>query len=436
MDKKREVMPILTASVIALIVTGVVRWILPGGTVIKQQPLKKELSLPDIPLMAKETKKKTVEIQVLVTKNPIKKDEKIVLAKTEWKKWPADALQGYFIAKDNKGTPLNNGADFANAQKMWAKNDIPAGIPLVMAMLTDADPQKILLEQKKKKEAEEKKLKEKQAAEKKKQANDSGIKPGYRAVTFSIDQKAPVSSSMIKPGQLIDIIIEENAGGKTKTHTYTAVKIIAVDGKTQKDIEAEARNRDSGGFSLGSITSFGNPKNITLEIHANMVNTMLKQAGNQGVLLSLRNQDEADHKDALSQTGEEDPIVRNMIVKQIESMNKSTAADKLMDIKKRKIETDRDISLLLKNLHSSAGRQIEMWKRAEKYKDNGSSAANGGKYEIMSGRIVGNIEQPQEDKTVVRIFRKLESSEIEFDKTGKKSDSKSSSSSSGVSRDN
>ena len=79
MGNKKDVLPIIMASAVALVVTGIVRWILPGGTVIKQQPLQKELSLPNIPLMIKEEKKKIMDVQVLVTSSAFKKDEKIVL---------------------------------------------------------------------------------------------------------------------------------------------------------------------------------------------------------------------------------------------------------------------------------------------------------------------------------------------------------------------
>ena len=143
MNSKKDILPIVIASVIALVVTGIVRWLIPGGTVIKQQPLKKELSLPDIPLMIKTEQKKVLEVQVLVTNADIKKDERISLAKLTWKNWPANALQPHFIAKDNKETPLNNRADYNNALNMWARNEIPSGMPLTISMLTSNDPVEI-----------------------------------------------------------------------------------------------------------------------------------------------------------------------------------------------------------------------------------------------------------------------------------------------------
>ncbi len=140
MGNKKDVLPIIVASGVALVITGIVRFLLPGGTVIKQQPLKQELSLPDIPLLVKSDQKKAKEIQVLVTSTEIKKGEKIVQGKLTWRTWPENAIQPNFIAQDKKGTPLNNKTDYNNALNMWANNDIPDGIPLILGMLTNIDP--------------------------------------------------------------------------------------------------------------------------------------------------------------------------------------------------------------------------------------------------------------------------------------------------------
>ena len=64
MGNKRDIVPIVIASAVALVVTGIIRWMIPSGsTIIKQQPIKKELSLPDIPLMIKSEQKKIKEVQ-------------------------------------------------------------------------------------------------------------------------------------------------------------------------------------------------------------------------------------------------------------------------------------------------------------------------------------------------------------------------------------
>ena len=214
MGNKKDILPIVMASAIALVVTGVVRWMMPGGTVIKQQPLKKELSLPDIPLMIKSEQKKVKEIQVLVTNTTIKKDERIVQGKLAWKTWPANAVQSHFIAQDNKGTPINNRTDYANALNMWAKSEIPEGIPLTLTMLTSDDPVEVARRQK---EAEEAKNREKKKKEKE---EDTSIKVGYRAVSFQMDQRTPIPSSMIAPGDYVDVRINSFDESKQKAHIY------------------------------------------------------------------------------------------------------------------------------------------------------------------------------------------------------------------------
>ena len=115
MGNKKDVLPIVVASAVALVITGIVRVFLPTGVVVKQQPLKKELSLQNIPLMIKSEQGKAKEVQVLVTNVEIKKDEKIVQDKLIWRTWPGNVVQPNFIAQDNKGAPLNNRTDHSNA---------------------------------------------------------------------------------------------------------------------------------------------------------------------------------------------------------------------------------------------------------------------------------------------------------------------------------
>ncbi len=426
MGNKKDIIPIVTASVIALVVTGVVKLLLPGGTVIKRQPLKKELSLPDIPLMEKKEKKKVLRVQVLITNAEIKKDQKITESNLIWKKWPADALQAYFIARDKEGNPLNNGADYSNALKMWAKNDIPQGIPLVMDMLTDKDP--AIIAEKKKKEQEEKAKKEQEEKKKKKkkeQEESNIIKPGYRAITLPIDQKATISGSMIIPGQLIDVIIDENIGQKIRTHTYRALKIIAVDGKTKEDYLKEENS--SGAFGNLSVSKFFNPKSITLEVKANMVNIMLKQVGSNGVVLSLRNQNEKVSNYGEDSSYDEEMSMKNSLINEIIDMNRMTSKEILLDSKRKKEREEKNLSMLIKNMNDVGSRGGSTW--FDNNKSEGALPVNektnesAGKYEISAGRIVGNVEKQKEEKNkieVVRIYRKLTPDKIEFDKNGKK----------------
>ncbi len=424
MGSKKDIIPIVTASVIALVVTGVVKWLLPGGTVIKRQPLKKELSLPDIPLMEKKEKKKVLRVQVLITNAEIKKDQKITESNLIWKKWPADALQAYFIARDKEGNPLNNGADYSNALKMWAKNDIPQGIPLVMDMLTDKDP--TIIAEKKKKEQEEKAKKEQEEKKKKKEQEESNIiKPGYRAITLPIDQKATISGSMIIPGQLIDVIIDENIGQKIRTHTYRALKIIAVDGKTKEDYLKEENSTST--FGSLSVSKFFNPKSITLEVKANMVNIMLKQVGSNGVVLSLRNQNEKVPNYGEDSSYDEDMSMKNSLINEIIDMNRMTSKEILLDSKRKKEREEKNLSMLIKNMNDVGSRGGSTW--FDNNKSEGTSSINekpdvsAGKYEISAGRIIGNVEKQKEEKNkieVVRIYRKLTPDKVEFDKNGKK----------------
>lgn len=157
---KKDALPIIIASIIALVITILVKWLLPSSVAPVQQQAQKEISMPEIPLMVnkeeKKKKKKKKDDLVLFVSRSFKKDEKIILDKLKWEKWPTEAMQPYFIAKDHAGTPLNNGADYSNALKMWANTDIPNGVPLTMSMLTNEDPQKKKENDRKKKEEEEK----------------------------------------------------------------------------------------------------------------------------------------------------------------------------------------------------------------------------------------------------------------------------------------
>lgn len=415
MGNKKDILPIVMASAVALVITGIVRWMLPGGTVIKQQPLKKELSLPDIPLMIKSEQKKAKEIQVLVTSTEIKKDEKIVQAKLSWKAWPSNAVQPYFIAQDSKGVPLNNQTDYTNALNMWAKSEIPAGVPLALSMLTSNDPVEVA---RKKKEAEEAEKAKKLQLEKKKKDTENLIKVGYRAVPFQVDQRTPISKNMISPGDYVDVIINSFEGNKQKTHVYKGLKIIAIDGVTKQD--NVQKDNEKGGLFGGGI-SFGgasNLKNITLEVKENLVNVMLKQAGNSGITITLRSQkEEVEDTDEEESVEEERVVSGNNLIRGIWEMNRSSSAEILKESARQRQEAERNISTLLHNMNS-----LSMQASQKDRDEVKSPVETSSKYEVVSGRIVSETEKKKEEEKdePVKIYRKLTPDEVQFYKSGKR----------------
>lgn len=428
MGNKKDILPIVMASAIALVITGVVRWMMPGGTVIKQQPLKKELSLPDIPLMIKSEQKKTKEIQVLVTNTNIKKDERIVQGKLTWKTWPANAVQPHFIAQDNKGTPLNNRTDYANALNMWTKSDIPEGIPLTLSMLTSNDPVEVARKQK---EAEEAKKREQKKKEKK---EDMSIKVGYRAVSFQLDQRTPIPSSMISPGDYVDVRINAFEEGKQKTHVYKGLRIIAIDGRTKRQTSEQENNNNSGGGLFGTGISLGgmsSPKNVTLEVKERMVDIMMKQAGSNGITVMVRSQNEKIEEtemeeqigeeqhyssDSSSNSSSDNSLIRGILEMRL---NRSSSADILRESAKNRSEEENNLSVLLRNMNNLSMRS------ATPKSVNGESGVPSGdssKYEITSGGVgQDSTDKKKDDKKTMRIYRKLRESQEKFDKDGKKS---------------
>ncbi|MDR0631740.1 MAG: hypothetical protein LBF54_00635 [Holosporaceae bacterium] len=444
MNGKKDVLPMIIASGIALVVTGIVRLLISedSDTSDKSQIVQKELSMPDIPLMVKQTKKGN-EGQILMVSKDIKKDSKIVLDNLTWKRWPNNAMQPYFIAKDESGTALNNGADYDNALKMWAISDIPAGVPLTMRMLTNENP-----EQKRKKEEEEKKKKEEQEQIKKEGEKKTSqlIKKGMRAVTFAIDQKSANSSSMLSPGDFVDVLIMEQMAEKVKTHKYKALRILAIDGMTS----FESKHSKSG---LGSIGGLLTPKNVTLEIKEARVEEMIKRAGNSGVILSVRNQKEAKFVDDDGEEIEEneDDHINEALLQNIIDMNRMRSAETLKIAQTRKEAEEENLSMLISSMNSIGNSSKNALEESQKRKEaeemnlsmilkNINSASGNdvvgrsydkeklvknektGKYEIVSGKIVGE-EQESEGKSVV-IYRKLKANEVQFGEDGKKIDGK------------
>ncbi len=436
MGNKKDILPIVMASAIALVITGVVRWMMPGGTVIKQQPLKKELSLPDIPLMIKSEQKKTKEIQVLVTNTNIKKDERIVQGKLSWKTWPANAVQPHFIAQDNKGTPLNNRTDYANALNMWTKSEIPEGIPLTLSMLTSNDPVEIARKQKEAEEAKKREQKEKEKRE------DTSIKVGYRAVSFQLDQRTPIPSSMISPGDYVDVRINSFEDGKQKTHIYKGLRIVAIDGVTkQQKVEKENNNSGGGLFGTGiSLGGMSSPKNVTLEVKERMVDIMMKQAGSNGITVMVRSQnekieetemeeqteEEQQHSsDSSSNSSSDNSLIRGILEMR---MNRSSSADILRESAKKRREEENNLSVLLRNMNSLSMRSATAKGDGEK----GLSSGDSSKYEITSGSVgQGSSDKKKDDKKTMRIYRELKEKLENFDKDGKKSSGGSANSSMG-----
>ncbi|MDR1560938.1 MAG: SAF domain-containing protein, partial [Holosporaceae bacterium] len=415
MKDKNNILPIIIAFVVAFAITALFRWLAPANTGNNQHIAKKEVSLPDIPLLVKEIKK-TADVQVIIVARDIKKNERITLDNITWKKWPHDALQPYFIAKDEKGNALNNSADYANCLEMWAANDIQAGIPLSTRLLTKEDPRKKAEEEKKKKAAAEKK---KQAEQKKKEA--SIIRKGMRAITFSIDQRSASSSSLMSPGDIVDVLILEPKGDKIKTHKYKALKILAIDGITKTTVEKKESN--SGNFlseaGLTGVGGFLNPRNVTLEIKENMVDVMIKQASTNGVVLSLRPQLGPHEKLEEEQRNEEnvdldDINIKNELLRNIMSMNSVNSAETMLKIKRQKEEEARNLSMLINSMNSigqirdmpniaKSESAIKAFDKKDYYKS--------GKMEFVRGKTTGR-EAEQEDVETVTLYRKLDANQI------------------------
>ncbi|MDR2681512.1 MAG: hypothetical protein LBB29_00470 [Holosporaceae bacterium] len=492
MKDKKDLIPIALAAIIALVVTGLVRLLMPGvSSVNAKKAVNDQISMPDIPLMSKDkTKKKSSVVSVLVLARDIKKDEKISADSCVWKKWPEDVLQPYFIAKDGNEIPLNNGADYSNAMKMWAKNDIPSGIPLTMQMLTDEDPVKRI--EREKQEA----LKKEQ--ERKEKMREHLIKPGMRAITFPINQKTNISANMIAPGDIIDVLIIEHKGEKTKTHKYKGLKIIAIDGSIEArstiNTNTKAAPKSDGiGDVIGAVkttintTPLASPKNVTLEVREDIVEAMLKQAGETGITISIRNQDEAINEKELYLDLDEEPE-KNAIINDILEINRHTSMEKLLENKAKNEAHKDNVEQLMDNIHAVSGfysgksmeklleskaqneasksniehlmdnihavsgfyngksseavaqipvQEKENEEKLERLMDNinaisgfygGKSSASlvkkatdekeskKVKYEIVSGKVVGEEVKPEEKKAV--IYKKLTAQEIKFDKNG------------------
>jgi Flp pilus assembly protein CpaB len=406
---KKDLLPIIIAFFIALLVTGIVKWLIPSSlSNAKKDVEKSDISMPNIPLMVKEEKKKNAKNYVLVTNKDIKKDEKIRIDLFTWEKWPIDSVKSHFIAKNDKGDLINNKSDYDNALKMWAKADIPNGVPLTMALLTNEDPIKKI------EEAKKKKVEQKKAV--------SFIKNGMRAVTFSVDSKSAASFSMLAPGDLVDVLIMEQRAEKSVMHKYKALKILAIDGLTKFEKKSESNGGGGllSGVGLGSVGGLlTTPKNVTLEVKESMVETMLKQANNTGIILSIRSQKEpVNEKDGVEDSGSDSEISQeeSSILNGILSINRANSTDALLEEKSRKEEEERSLNALMNNINTINNIENSTNNGALQVAQDRKVA--GGKYEIVSGKIIGE-EAKIEDKKSVTIYRKLTPSTVEFDENGK-----------------
>ncbi|MDR2724158.1 MAG: SAF domain-containing protein [Holosporaceae bacterium] len=440
MNGKKEILPIIISAGVALAITGAVKWFkLKWPQTSERQSLeKKELVLPDIPLVAKKVVEKG-ENQILVVAHDLKKDSPITLKNLVWKKWPHDAIQPSFIAKDGRGRALNNKSDYDNALKMWAASDILAGVPLTIHMLTSEDPKKA--EEKKKKEEEElkKKLQEEKAF--------SFIKKGMRAVTFSVDQKSASSSRMLSPEDLVDVLIIEQCKDKVKSHKYSALKILAIDGITKfENKKSDLANKST------TDTGLQPPKNVTLEVKEEIVEEMLRLVGHGGIILSLRNQAEeikeevkiaADKvkktKDEGSDNRLEDVLLKNIInigysaetieKKQMQKEDQEkyflnivrgsdSSQDSWIKAQNQKALEDAKLSMMTKSMITLDNKDD----RVKKDETNNIKNDKTCNYEIIRGKVIGEEPIPETQSAI--IYRGLRSYEVQFDDNGIKATNK------------
>ncbi|MDR0678040.1 MAG: SAF domain-containing protein [Holosporaceae bacterium] len=434
MSGKKNVLSIMIVVGVTLVITGIVRWFKQEGGTTDKISNKKELSMPNIPLEMKDAKKKK-EDQILVVVNGIKKGSPITLKDLTWKEWPREAIQPYFIARGRRGTALNNKDDYNNALKMWAASDIPVGMPLTMNMLSNLDP-KVAEEQKRKKEEEEQKKKLQKGKD------STFIKKGMRAVTFVVDQHSASPSALLSPENLVDVLIMERQRDRTKICKYRALKILAIDGFTK----FESKKGTDGAQP---------PKNITLEIKEEEVDAMLKLVGNNGIILSLRNQDEIVEKEEEKNNKKgsdeqpkktKDSDMKETLLQSVIDMNRASSVESLKNAQTHKENDGKNLFELIDDMYLFGGNSgskeslLEAQKRREsdeaklamlvdnmkaidndgkiKFKESKvEEKVNIGKYEIVSGKISGD-DDPEHEKKSVTIFRKLKSNEVYFDANG------------------
>ena len=339
---KKELLPIAIASLIALVITAIVRIIIPRrGHRRNPSITERSISMPEIPLAAIKPDKKDeiTEHYVLVSSRPIQKGDKITTGCVTWKKWPISAVQPHFIAKDKDKTPLNNVGDYEKAFGMWALSIIPTGVPITMDMLVEKDLEILA--------AKEKLQQKKEAIKREEEKRENAfIRKGMRAITFAVNQKSASSTSLLRPGDLVDILIMEQRGGQWHTYKYKALKILAIDGVTALETRSRCLNNSDNAAAAEQINSkFAEnrspPRNITLEIEKELVETMLRQAASTGVILSIRSQaeeGEADNLAILRREKEEKQLEIEQRQKEVEEQRQESERKRQEEEQRRKDE--------------------------------------------------------------------------------------------------
>lgn len=422
--KGRNILPMAIAAVIALGITVAARFLVPNNKSSDYVPQKSKskIPMPDIPLMVKETKK-IEEVMVLVAEQEIKRGTKITSELLSWKKWPKEALQSNFIAKDLKGSPLNNGGDYNLALTMWAGTDVALGVPLAISMLLSYDPIKKEEEEKAKLEAEKKKKEEVEAAKKEEKEQQDFIKPGMRALTFPIEQRSASGLSMLAPGDLVDVLISEQINGKTIVHKYSGMKVLALDGsvKKKKD-ESEQKNKDKM-FGLASSISgaFSMPKNVTLEVKEAFVEKLLKEVGNGSVILSVRNQTDKNAKDGIgdsaSAADETDDKQLDSLMHMMSAVSHRSTLNGSQNADNDKAEQQKNIERVLFDMQR---RNTLVETNPKTPKETPQSESN---KEFVSGKVVS--EKQNVDKDVppkpqsIRITKGMSTNVVTLDEDGK-----------------
>ncbi|MDR1551747.1 MAG: hypothetical protein LBS14_03660 [Holosporaceae bacterium] len=408
MDGRRDILPMIIAAAVALVVTVLVRWLISSNYVAppEQRAQQKEVSMPDIPLMVKEMKKEK-DGQVLVVAKDIKKDDKIIIANLSWKKWPQSAMQPYFIAKDEKDTPLNNKEDYNNALKMWAATNIPAGAPIAIRMLTKEDPA-----ERKRKDEEEKKKEEEKKEKERKETEKSSIRKGMRAVTFAVDQKSSGAASLLSPGDLVDILIITRLGGeRARTYKYKSLRVIAIDGRTLQEQSKKQQKKDDGLFSgLGKVGNLLGPQNVTLEVKENLVEPMLRRAGNNGIILSVRNQEDQVDKDAGEEELDEDgDFAENALLQNMININRSSSSLEILERAKSSKDTaKRGQFALIDSMYAIGGSGHRKKLEASKRRKDEFSAVIQNMNKVNSAKSAKDLlEKRQKITSIIQCFNSV-----------------------------
>lgn len=426
--KGRNILPMAVAAVIALGITVAARWLIPSGrTDYGARKSNTKIPMPDIPLMVKETKK-VEEVMVLVTDREIKRGGKITAEVLSWKKWPKEALQPNFIAKDLKGNPLNNSGDYRLALTMWAGTNIALGIPISVSMLLSYDPIKREQEEKAKAEAEKKKKREAELAKQREKAQQEFVKSGMRALTFPVEQRSATGLAMLSPGDLVDVLVTEVVNGKSKIHKYPGMRVLAIDGATQK--RTEAPKKEEKGSIFGITTSISNafsaPKNVTLEVREALVEKLLKEVGGGSVVLSVRNQADKSAKDGMGDTSnsgeEEEERVANLM-KVMSATNQTSVVKSLQGSDAAEVNRQKDIERVMLSMQN---RNALLEANAQTPKVEEASESD---KEIVSGKIVsaeGQKDASSEKDTPkkpqsIRVTKGTSTSVITLDEEGKNS---------------